>query len=512
MLRMSSIAKKGGGLAAPILMLLLLSIAACNISKQAQDADVVQQDGDITMAENEAVASDDTVLVENEGDILDDALVSDVDNVDCPPLATAPFPYYKEDGTIHFCRKCDTPTEKDPQCMRNLWEEQNKKLAEDHPEYDCYPYPCEMSNLKPMTRAELDKENAPFSIHECDLMLVPMGWYHDGTHGAVKHWNLSGGIIGFHMTPVSIAPGDYMTGNKAFAYDVEEKRYMALGPVIGDMLSYHHNKLLTLSRDARSLDLSNTYRYLGYYGTDGSYRIVYPKPIYLIAYTPANNENWVFANIQETKGGSYRMMYAKVGEWEWTSLGEGMGYKPDLNGNKLGLYDDNVNGYVCDLSKAPKALSDCFLVNREGEAVRNISFDRNNNALFAYSSDFNRAITLVDTSGPVATYKDVVTDFSADNNAYPYSLVVRQMDGNVILYSEVTGGEGDSSRACFYRIDLKKRYCMKIMEKDNVYKYGYAEFEGKWLLYQRHASTPLVLSDMDCYCEKEGICPFEGMK
>ena len=495
----------GGGLAAPILVFVLFVGVACNSPKSESDTDTVRSD-----SETIAVV-DDTLFIEGENDAIDDVLISDSDAADCPSLATAPFPYYKEDGTIHFCRGCDTPTEKDPQCMRNLWEEQNKKLAKDHPEYDCYPYPCEMTKLKPMTKAEVDKNYTSFSIHECDLSLNPLGWYHDGTNGSVKHWNLSGGIIGFHMTPVTIAPADYMTGNKAFTYDIEQKSYLALGPMTADMLSYRQGKMLLFSADFRSLELGIAHEYVGYYGTDGSYRVVYPKPIYFIAYTPANNENWVFANIQETDGGSYRMMYAKVGEWKWTSLGDGMGYYPDLQDNLLGVGDD-TQGYVCDLSKTPQSLSACSKVARDKETAYVITFDKENENVFVYSSNVNRAITRVDMRGAAPVYEDIVIDFSSEIQAIGgYSLVPRTLRGKTLLYTEVGGG-GSTARACFYRLDTKKRYCMKMIEKDNVYKYGYAEFEGKWLLYQRHASTPLVLRDMACYCEKEGICPFEGMK
>ena len=459
--------------------------------------------------------TNDNVVLQGDEDFwptVDDT-VPDVDTYDpnCPPLIEAQFPYYKDDGAIHFCRPCDTPTEKDPQCMRNLWEEENKKLTKDHPEYDCYPYPCEMTNLKPMTKAEVDKNYTSFSIHECDLSLNTLGWYSDGTSGSVKHWNLSEGIIGFHMTPVTIAPADYMTGNKAFLYDIERKSYLALGPMTADMLSYRQGKMIMLSLDFRSLDLGRTHRYVGYYGVDGSYRVVYPKPIYFIAYTPANNENWVFVNIQETDGGPYRMMYAKVGEWKWTSLGEGMASMPEFMGNKLALYIGD-DGYVCDLTKAPKSLSGCYRVNRENEKVAEVHFDRQvaDGSVFIYTSDYSRAIVRVDTSGRAAVYEDIITDFSPDNNTYPFSLVAERAEGNTILYHEVTGGDGSSSRACFYRLDTKKRHCMKIVDKDSSYNYGYAEFEGKWFLYQRHSDTPaLILRDMDCYCEKEGICPFE---
>ncbi|HRZ80353.1 MAG TPA: hypothetical protein P5044_10115, partial [bacterium] len=65
-------------------------------------------------------------------------------------------------------------------------------------------------------------------------------------------------------------------------------------------------------------------------------------------------------------------------------------------------------------------------------------------------------------------------------------------------------------------IDKNKKYCMKKMDNDGSYSdgttmfpYGFSEFEGKWLLYQKINSTPLILRDMDCYCKEEGVCPFE---
>ena len=493
-----------------------LLFAACTSHPAKTDADTILPDIETPTVGDDLAVVDDAVAVADEDtvEVEADELLSDVDTIDCPPLATAPFPYYKEDGTIHFCRPCDTPTEKDPQCMRNLWEEENKKLTKDHPEYDCYPYPCVMPNLKPMTKAEVDVAFQTYSIHECDLKLENVGWYQDGTSGSVKHWNLSGGIVGFHMTPVTIAPADYMTGNKAFVYDIDRKSYLALGPMTADMLSYRQGKMIMFSADFRSLELGIAHQYVGYYGIDGSYRIVYPKPIHFIAYTPANNENWVFANIQETDGGPYRMMYAKVDEWEWTSLGEGMALMPEFMGNKLALYlgDD---GYVCDLTKSPQSLSSCYSVNRENEKVAEVHFDRQvaDGSVFIYTSDYSRAIVRVDTNGRIPVYEDIITDFSPDNNTYPFSLVAERADGNTILYHEVTGGDGSSSRACFYRLDTKKKYYMKMVDRDSTYNYGYAEFEGKWFLYQRHTGTPaLVLRDLDCYCEKESVCPFEGLK
>ena len=85
------------------------------------------------------------------------------------------------------------------------------------------------------------------------------------------------------------------------------------------------------------------------------------------------------------------------------------------------------------------------------------------------------------------------------------------------MYEEITtDGAEYGGRLCYYRIDKNKKYCMKKMEKDESYSdgttifpYGYAEFEGRWLLYQKRNSTPLILRDMECYCKEEGVCPFE---
>ncbi|HPV21340.1 MAG TPA: hypothetical protein PK102_06855, partial [bacterium] len=99
-----------------------------------------------------------------------------------------------------------------------------------------------------------------------------------------------------------------------------------------------------------------------------------------------------------------------------------------------------------------------------------------------------------------------------------YTLSPYGFKGNLILYVEVTYNDnsGSGGRLCYYRLDKKKKYCMKKMENDAVYPdgttrypYGFSEFEGKWLLYQKINSTPLILRDMECYCKEEGICPFE---
>ena len=511
---------------APILISLLFIIAACNPSKQNHAADSLQ-DGDITEVETEPAVSDDFILVENENDIMDDTLITDADTAepDCPPLIEAKFPYYREGGTIHFCRKCDTPTAKDPQCVTNLWKEANLKLTTDFPEADCYPYPCEMGNLYPRTKDQYYSEepDAPqyVAMHECDLKLTNYGWDGDSTRGQIKHWNISEGKIGFVMYKVSLDNRIYPTFKRHFIYDPVTKKYMVRSPS-DDGFAYHQGNALLYFRDARSHELSGNH-YIGYFTSDGTYQVVYPKQALYIIYTPALNEKWVFANVQEVQNGPTKMMYAKIGEWKWTTLGDGVGNHPDLYGDLLAFYDDNAKGYVCDLSKGPKSLGGCTIVNREAEQVRNIQFDRSGASRFVYSSNWTEAIVLVDYSQGFdkMTYTDIITDFTPESASQPWALYVERLNGDVLLYREITMDNDatlSGGRACFYRLDTKQKHCMKKMENDKqygdwvVFPYGHSEYEGDWFLYQKQNNSPLILRDMKCYCEKEGVCPFEGLK
>lgn len=445
----------------------------------------------------------------------------DIDSAYCPLLTQAPFPYYREDGTIHFCRPCDIPTEKDPQCVQNLWSMQNKKYAFDYPEADCYPYPCDMPNMKPMSKEEYYTKDpgaqSAVYMHDCDWHVAPDGWlFNGGNHGGWKTFSLSGGKIGLVLD--KNMKTSYLTDQKAYEYDIQEKAFKAIGPTCGENMSYKKSGYFLFMSDFRNLDLSQKYRYLGYYTTDGVYKVVYNKPVNFMAYTPAVNEKWVFGNITED-GSTYKMMYAKIGEWKWQSLEDSMGYMPDISEDKLAVTDANFKAYICDLSKYPKSASECFLVNRDQELATAMVFDKQNNNRFVYSSDYSRAITKVDMSGGVPVYEDIITDYSDDMKIYnAYSLVPKSFSGNVIMYNEVSGNEGDYSLACFYRLDLKKRYCMKPLYyqqgTDTVeapYKYGFSEFEGNYLLFQQHGSASLLLRDMKCYCEKEGVCPLEGL-
>jgi hypothetical protein len=236
------------------------------------------------------------------------------------------------------------------------------------------------------------------------------------------------------------------------------------------------------------------------------------------------NDKWVFANIREENQSS-KMMYAKVGDpssnstadsWKWTVLGEGTLRYSELGGDYLGIYDEQKNGYICDLSKTPKSFTDCLKINRDGEKLSIVVFNKSNSNEFIYNSN-GKGIVLAKLNQNKFEYIELITDFTEETEENAYTLSPYSFNGNIVVYAEITYKDNDSgSRICYYRIDKKKKYCMKKMDKDESYsdgttqfRYGFSEFEGKWLLYQKLNSTPLILRDMECYCKEEGVCPFE---
>jgi len=86
------------------------------------DLDNTQPEIDTAVNDSDIVDSDSEKL-----DIDSDSEKPDVDMY-CPLPMDAKYPYYRQDGTIHFCRPCDTPDEYDPQCVKSLWKDLNKEV------------------------------------------------------------------------------------------------------------------------------------------------------------------------------------------------------------------------------------------------------------------------------------------------------------------------------------------------------------------------------------------------
>jgi len=136
------------------LFLLFIYCTSCNDGNSANNDDKVDSDSlshadtDESDSVIDADDSSDEVLTESD-EKPDDT--PDTDNAECfPAHKDAGYPYYRNDGTIHFCRECDKPTKNDPDCIANLWVDGNKKLFAEHPDKDCLEYPCMMEDLTPI--------------------------------------------------------------------------------------------------------------------------------------------------------------------------------------------------------------------------------------------------------------------------------------------------------------------------------------------------------------------------
>ena len=118
---------------------------SCSSSKSENDTDILP-DEDIESQDSETQNDDsdsqNSEIVDDSDEVPDVDADSDTEKPDSdecqPPLSEAQFPYYDANGKITFCRpNCDTPTEDDPICIGNLWDEQNDKLCHEYPEYAC---------------------------------------------------------------------------------------------------------------------------------------------------------------------------------------------------------------------------------------------------------------------------------------------------------------------------------------------------------------------------------------
>jgi len=505
-----------------LILLMLLAFISC--SSQNHDLPDLQDshdfdnvtDIDSQDAANDEKADPDTSDTDSTDiDITDDEFIDDCD----PKLIDAPFPYYDKDGSITFCRPgCDTPTENYPQCASNLWKEQNNDLCHEQPEYDCCGYPCVLKTLKPVTKEEEDLWGEyAIPMHKCDLKISPESWGADGSGGVIKSWNISDGKIGLFLHSAELSVEKWPIDFKFVTYDIKTQEYNIIAPARNQEQAYYKGNRIAMISDKRSLELNNSSIFLAYIGDDGKVEVVYNKIIAHIPYVPALNDKWVFVNVQEPNQNS-KMMYAEIGKWEWTTLKQGEGSIPVISGDNLFVTDEGYS-YLCDLSKSPKLLTDCQVVNGDDEVIGPLHFDKDNGERVVFSRGYNGAYTIVlgEKDGDTFKRTDLITDFTEATAKYAYSLVPMALQGNLLLYEEVAVvNSRGSGLLCYYRIDKKKKYCMKKMDKDKtaedgtvIYPYSYAEFDGKWLLYQKRSSTSLILRDMDCYCKEEGVCPFE---
>ncbi|HPA57485.1 MAG TPA: hypothetical protein PLT70_08655, partial [bacterium] len=90
-----------------VFLMSLLSCTSCNGNTTETDSD---------KSENPDIVNDQDSLSEEENDLISDSdsfdadsseESPDIDNAECLPAhIDAGYPYYRNDGSIHFCRAC----------------------------------------------------------------------------------------------------------------------------------------------------------------------------------------------------------------------------------------------------------------------------------------------------------------------------------------------------------------------------------------------------------------------
>lgn len=501
-----------------LIILLSILIVSCNSDSPKDDSDVNDKDSFIEQ-DLDILTDTDSIDSDTESDEeADDVEFADVDYQgaeDCPQLKYAKFPYYREDGSINFCRKCDLPAKSDdPDCVRNLWSEINQKYSKDFPNRDCDGYPCVVETLKATTNQTV----AYLPLSDCDKFIPPRPSSSDTWSAGsqnFRHSSIWNGSVGMDMKITDISGSDqyykYPTDHRIFSYNVEKDEYTVIMPTRGDVSTFRKGKFIgsvmdfNKIHDDASLSESLDKQYLVMYDEAKGYKVIYNDTIrYLPESAMKMSDEWVYFIHQKTDEDPYQILYAKIGEWKWHSLGWGILYEASLGGKYLGITDNKGNGYVCDLEKLPEGLSKCEKVNGENQYVYSVIFDKEQNNRFATSyfadESYNIVIGTIEESGIKYARNPVQQTESGT-----YVTIVDSFSGDKVLYGELfsISAETDDSKLCYYSISKKERYCQKKI--GTKYNQIYGDFEGKYLIWQS-----LYLRDMECYCKLEPeACPFD---
>jgi hypothetical protein len=466
-------------------------------------------------------------------DLSDEALAESDETPDedmyCPLPMDAKYPYFREDGTIHFCRPCDTPDEYDPQCVKSLWKDLNKEVYDKYKNgefedneliAECYPWPCEW-NVKPMP-----PELMPGYVHKCDTFLNPRTWA-NSFNGAQRQSNMENGNIVFWLYNYRISTSDGYNGQRAVMYDIATGKYTVLGKSLSLFYMNNHifiNPYISVGEKGFKpivdmVPYKDSYKYSVIF-TDEDNNVS-------LSVSPYITDKWTIMNINHlddedgsVDAGNRSLVYAKTGEWKWTTFAYG---NPDGKAGELSIAGDKAmfahiatnTSYICDLSKSPKSLSDCKKISREGESAGFPKFDKDNPNRIIYRSiveggPANKMVVVDISKEPWKIEREF--EIPSTETAF-LSIWLMEFKSNVILYEENyvmnESGYQEDGKLCYYRIDKGKTYCSKPIENQTSYGHGYATFENKYLFWQPMNKAGYILRDMDCYCKEEGICPFE---
>jgi len=519
------------------ILIFTLFFVSCSSKSQNHDSQNEQdlQDLDNIQPDIDTSVSDPDIF----DDLSDEALaesdeVPDVD-MHCPFPMDAQYPYFRKDGTIHFCRPCDTPDEYDPQCVKSLWKDLNKEVYDKYKngefednEYiaECYPWPCEW-NVVPRP-----PELMPGHVHKCDIFLNPWTWA-NAFSGHRRQSNMENGKIMFRTDNYRIKAPETSTGyqgQRSVVYNISTGKYTVISGASG-FPQYMNGMIITdISGSSKTSETTHVVYYwiisIEHYKDSYKYRVIYNDKDNrtFLDTAPYMTGKWTIMGVNHldkgsnpTSEGNRSLMYAKTGEWKWTTLAYG---NPDGKADELSIAGDKAMFYhygtdaswLCDLSKNPKKITDCKRIGKENEVAGFPKFDRDNPYRIAYRPmadgiPRNRFVIMDISKDPWKIEKEF--DIPTTEGNY-LKLQLTDFKSNIMLYREDIAIDGGyDGKLCYYRIDKEKVYCSKPIEGQTSYGHGWPAFEGKYLFWQPAYKAGYILRDMECYCKEAGVCPFE---
>lgn len=501
-------------------LIIFCSCTSCNSNGSKTDSDSVDKDTDFIDADI-TTPDPDIIDIDNEMPDIDadsDTAVSCLDLRYNENTIKTAFPFKDKDGKPTFCRPgCDTPTETDPQCVRNIWEwdnweeyqvylEAEKKDQNQEWERECYPWPCKMPDMKASANPESFNS-------KCDRNLTVNGF--EANIGTIWSHGMSDGVAGMNLTH---------TG-RVIEYDPEKDEYFAIGQNHGHV-NFNEGRYTAVVQTTKSVfDVENKSFFVSILRKSGKYyyELIYDNEKHnsFMTRPSFSGKNWVLIQVKAGPDGSKtEVKYAKAGVWEWQNI-EGIGSPLAQEGNIVGdhltFITNDREMYYCDLTKYPKNISDCKKINRlntDGttyEQGHSPKIDTENEHRLIYNVDLTQTFVEVD-------FTDIknpkYTEYEIPKNKELFAgFTVDTVRGNKAVYEEMfdMGAGTLDVIGCFYRFDKKKSYC----PQENIHPWtaqnlmGYNTFWGKWHLWKTPASIAAIMRDWDCYCKEEGVCPFE---
>ena len=506
-----------------LVILGLLFFISCSSSKTSEndsdilpDTDTDSQDSETTDDDSDSQSSE---IVDDSDETFDADADSDTsEKVECLDLRynentiKTPFPFKDANGKPTFCRPgCDTPTENDPQCVRNIWdwenwEEQQAYLKEQEKdpnqtkECSCYPWPCKLPDMHAKTKTELGT-----FVSSCDRLLTVNEF--EVTMGTVWSNGMSNGIVGIQL----------LHSGQIVEYNPEKDEYTTVGQ--SRYLSFNEDRYITEVYDSYPGIYPDTHKSftVSVLKTENGYFYELIRDNYGLkdefARPPFAGKNWALLRLKGNK-----TVYASSKDWVWHELYGINNYAGEGNivGDHLTFITNNRELYYCDLRKYPKHIEECFKLNRKDESGNEevghsprIDLENEYRVVYGiYGTQTFVEIDLKDLKNP--KYSEYKVEKKQENG---WDWEIDMLKGNRISYMEffnMSDGTPDVI-GCFYRFDKQKTYCpvdrTTSTLPDSIM--GYNVFWGKWHLWKEIAATDAIMRDWECYCEETSVCPLE---